>query len=122
MKLSRVMSVILIVLAVLAWTAFILAPKDETKKELNQHLDSAEDYLERGLYQKAIEEYDAALKIEPENEHVWTDKLSAYDLLYAENDSSDIYSKYVNESKKSFSEEQRVSSCSGETLFVPRRL
>ena len=101
MKLSRVMSVILIVLAVLAWTAFILAPKDKTKKELKQHLDSADDYLGRGLYQKAIEEYDEALKIEPENEHIWTDKLSAYDLLYAEDDSSNIYSKYVNESKKS---------------------
>lgn len=65
------------------------------------HLDTAEDYIDRGLYQKAIEEYDEALLLDPENEKVWKDKLSTYALLYAENNSNDIYKLYIADVKKS---------------------
>jgi len=99
-KLSRVLSIVLIVLTVLGWIGLIISPKDKTEEEVNLHVTTAEDYMDRGLYQKAIEEYDAALLLDSENEKVWKDKLSAYALLYAENDDSEIYNKYIADVRK----------------------
>ena len=100
MKLSRVLSIVLIVLTVLGWIGLIISPKDKSKEEIELHLNTAEDYLDRGLYQKAIEEYDAALLLDPENEKIWKDKLSTYALLYEENNSNDIYKLYLADVKK----------------------
>lgn len=80
--------------------ALIVAPRDNVKKEIDSHLELAEGYLDHGLYQKAIEEYNAALLLDPESEKLWTDKLTIYAKLYDENNSKDVYSKYLSEAKQ----------------------
>ena len=63
MKSSRVISIVLIAFTVIAWLAFFFAPKDQEQIEFDNHIKQADKYLDRGLYQKAIEEYDLALSI-----------------------------------------------------------
>ena len=75
MKTSRVISIVLIAFTVIAWMAFFFAPKDQEQIEFDNHVKQADKYIERGLYQKAIEEYDLALMVKPDNEKIWTEKL-----------------------------------------------
>ena len=94
------MSISLIVLAVLGWLSFIFAPKDTSDEEIQAHLDIAHDFLERGLYQKAIEEYDEAIKIDSKREYLWIEKMDIYETLYEENNDQSIYKAYMADAKK----------------------
>lgn len=72
----------------------------ETREAYEDHIEAADKYAERGLYQKAIEEYDAALQIQ-NTETVWTAVLNAYEKRYAED--TDIYENYLNAARAAFS-------------------
>lgn len=91
------MSIVLISCSAIGWIAFVVAPVDSTKKKVEKHVVVAEDYLDRGLYQLAIAEYDEAILIDPSNEAVWTDKMHAFDLLYNENHAA--YDDYLENAK-----------------------
>lgn len=95
MKLPRVISIVLIVLTAFCWLSFIFGSQNEEEKQFKLHCSIAEDYVERGLYQKAIEEYDQALIIEPLNQKTWTDKMTAFEYLYSENKDSEIFDQYL---------------------------
>ena len=99
MKSSRVISIVLIAFTVIAWLAFFFAPKDQEQIEFDNHTKQADKYLDRGLYQKAIEEYNLALLIKPDNEKIWTEKFHTYDLLYKENPDNEIYDAYLEDVK-----------------------
>lgn len=99
MKTSRVISIVLIAFTVIAWMAFFFAPKDQEQIEFDNHVKQADKYIERGLYQKAIEEYDLALMVKPDNEKIWTEKFHTYDLLYKENPDNEIYDAYLGDVK-----------------------
>ena len=100
MRTSRVTSIVLIVLSVIAWFSFIIAPQDQEQIEIDKHVNKAEDYIDRELYQKAIEEYDEALEIRQDSERIWSEKLRTYATLYAEYPDNDIYDVYLEEAKK----------------------
>lgn len=94
MKQSRLITTILLVgLILVGWTSAFLATDSGSMEEYKVHIQTAEDYVDRGLYQKAIEEYDSALSIK-KTEDVWAAKLVAYEKHYAE--SKENYSDYVS--------------------------
>ena len=99
MKNSTLITVLLIVLMALGWTSALLAPRNKEQEEIDSHIRQAEEYEDRQLYQKAIEEYDAALKTR-NDEHIWTLKLDAYKSLYEWND-IDFYKKYLQAAETS---------------------
>lgn len=100
MKQSKLIIILLIVLIIGGWGAALLATDSGKTKEYNSHIDMAEEYTGRGLYQKAIEEYDAALSIK-NTEKVWTAKLDAYQKRYEE--STKIYDDYLSAAQKAVS-------------------
>lgn len=100
MKQSKLIIILLIVLIIGGWGAALLGTNGGKTKEYNSHIDTAEEYAVRGLYQKAIEEYDAALSIK-NTEKVWTAKLDVYQKRYAE--STKIYDDYLSAAQKAVS-------------------
>lgn len=80
-------------------TALFATNIGETE-EYKAHIEMAEEYISRGLYQKAIEEYDLALEIK-NTEEVWTAKLDAYEKRYAEN--TKAYDDYLNAAQSAVS-------------------
>ncbi len=99
MKQSMVFKVVLIALMVLGWVAFIFAPKNKVDKEIDQHIEQAESYLKYNLYQKAIAEYDEAIKLK-DTEQLWIDKMAAYERLF-EFDNETFYKTYLKAAKES---------------------
>ena len=95
MKFTRVMSIVLISLTVIGWGVFIISPNGNNGRLVEQHCTEAEDLINRGLYKLAIDEYNAALEIDPKNEEVWAYKLYAYKYLYEEG--KDVYSDYLDD-------------------------
>ncbi len=93
MKNSVGITVIFIALISLGWISFLLTPKNKVDNEIKAHMDQAEDYINRGLYQKAIEEYDAANQIR-EDERIWELKMDAHNSLYEWN-SDDFYNSFL---------------------------
>lgn len=100
MKQSKLIIILLVVLIIGGWGAALLATDSGETKEYNGHIDMAEEYMERGLYQKAIEEYDAAIAIKS-TEDVWTAKLDAYQKRYEE--STKIYDDYLSAAQSAVS-------------------
>lgn len=74
MKQSKLITILLIILIVGGWLTALLDADNGKTEEYNAHIEMAEKYIERGLYQKAIEEYDAALLVK-NTEELWTAKL-----------------------------------------------
>ena len=93
MNKTTTITIVLIVVIVLGWMSAILAPRNKEEAEINAHLGQAEDYVNRELYQKAIEEYDEALALKPD-EHIMALKLEAYKNLF-EWDDKQFYKKYL---------------------------
>lgn len=100
MKQSKLIIILLIVLIIGGWGTALLATDIGETKEYNGHIEMAEEYMGRGLYQKAIEEYDAALDIKS-TEAVWTAKLGAYQKRYEE--STKIYDDYLSAAQSAVS-------------------
>lgn len=100
MRQSKLVIILLVVLIIGGWGAALLATDSGKTKEYNSHIDMAEEYMGRGLYQKAIEEYDAALAIKS-TEDVWTAKLDAYQKRYGE--STKIYDDYLGAAQSAVS-------------------
>lgn len=96
MKQTKLVSVVLIALVVLSWLAALTTTLEGGGGEYKTHIEMAEEYVNRKLYQKAIEEYDAALAIKSTSE-IWDAKLSAYKNAYAANE--DLYDEYVAAAK-----------------------
>lgn len=84
---------ILVVVVIFGWFAAITGIGDPARSAYNAHITQAEDYFQRGLFQKAISEFEAALEIKDTVE-VWASMLQAYEARYAEN--ADIYDDYVD--------------------------
>lgn len=77
-----ILSAIIIVLMGFGWVTQIgQIAKVDTK--IQQLVDEAEGYKERGLYQKAIETYSAALEIK-ENEELRKELIATYECAYAD--------------------------------------
>ena len=64
MKQSKLIIIFLIVLMLGGWLSVLSDDSSETREAYEDHIEAADKYAERGLYQKAIEEYDAALQIQ----------------------------------------------------------
>lgn len=92
-------TVIFSVLALFGWIAFIINPFGGSQKEFDRHLETANDYYARGLYQKSINEYLAALELD-ESKEVRTKMLDSYAHLYGERGRK-VYYDYVEELKHS---------------------
>lgn len=93
MKQSKIVTILLVVLIFCGWGTALLDSGNGGTKEYDDHIAMAKEYIERGLYQKAIEEYDAALSIK-NTEEVWTAKLEAYANRYDEN--TKVYKDYLS--------------------------
>ena len=93
MKQSKLISMVLITLMVCGWALALLKDDSAENEEYLRHVEMAEEYVQRGLYQKSIEEYDSALAIR-NTEDVWKCKLDSYERCYEEN--KKIYNDYLN--------------------------
>lgn len=94
MKQSNILVIVMFaVLMVVGWGFVLLAPEDESMREYEFHMDAAKEYTGRGLYQKAIEEYQYAVAFN-NTEMAWAQMLEAYELLYQEN--GKIFSQYLD--------------------------
>lgn len=100
MKQSKLITILLIILIVGGWLTALLDADNGKTEEYNAHIEMAEKYIERGLYQKAIEEYDAALLVK-NTEELWTAKLDAYAKRYEE--STKIYDDYLSAAQSAVS-------------------
>lgn len=100
MKQSKLTIILLVVLMLGGWATALLATDSSETDERQAHIDLAEEYMDRGLFQKAIEEYDAAILLAG-SEDLWTSKLNAYAMRYEE--STKIYSDYVTAAKTAVS-------------------
>ncbi len=97
MKQSSLVVIILIGFMIIGWFTVLSENQNGAKSEYREHIETAKDYVQRGLYQKAIYEYDDALIIKS-SEEIWTEKLSAYEKLYSENPK--IYYTYLDDVQK----------------------
>lgn len=100
------MTILIAVLAVVGWTFVFLGimDKSEEKNPMDAYhtcMDRASDYMERGLYQKAISEYKTAVA-EKNLEEDWIHLMNAYQSRYEEND--EVYSEYLESMKKAANE------------------
>ena len=71
MKLNKITVTIgLLLLIVIGWNRTV-AERNKTRAAYENYLGTAADYMKRGLYQKAGEEYKSAAKLKP-SEEVYT--------------------------------------------------
>jgi len=91
-KQSKLIIILLIVLIGAGWLGALTASNIGEGKEYKEHLKMAKEYMNRGLYQKAIGEYDAAIGIK-DKEETWTAMLDAYQKRYGEDPG--IYEDYL---------------------------
>lgn len=89
---KTIVIILLIVLMVFGWLGLFLDDNSEEEKKYKSHLTLAEEYVERGLYQKSIEQYNAAIAIKS-SEEVWSMILNSYRNRYEE--STKIYDDYL---------------------------
>lgn len=93
MKQTRILLVsILVFLTLGGWIKAIFIDGNGKKDEYKTYIENAEEYMDRGLYQKAIGEYSKALSIDDE-ENTWKKMLYAYEKRYEE--SEKIYDEYL---------------------------
>ncbi len=100
MKQTKLISVLLVILVAFAWLTALTDTGTEETEEYETHVSLAEEYVKRGLYQKAIQEYDAAIAMQSSTE-LWDKKLEAYKDRYAE--STDIYNEYLRAAESAVS-------------------
>lgn len=100
MKQSKLITILLIMLVIGGWVLAFNETNNGGKSEYEKHMELAEEYMERKLYQKAIEEYKKANSIN-NTEESWDLMLTAYEKRYRE--STKIYSDYLNSAKKASS-------------------
>lgn len=90
MKQSKLVTILLIVLMLGGWAVTLLG--SDADEEYKEHIEAAEEYMERELYQKAIQEYEAAGAVQ-NSEQDCTAMLNAYEKRYEE--STKTYSDYL---------------------------
>lgn len=90
-------SILLVVLCLGAWYQTFAGTASKNQKEYQQSIAAASEYMDRGLYQKAAEEYKKALAIE-DSEKVWSELLSAYANRYKEDER--VYDEYLDAAKQ----------------------
>lgn len=83
MKKSNLFLIITLVVLVAVGWCIQISSFISTNKEFTMHLDQAEQLYESGLYQKALQQYEAALNIK-ENEWARNGWLSTYEKAYEE--------------------------------------
>ncbi len=103
MKQSTLITICLVVLMVFGWMSGFMSigDKNEKENEYEAYLADAKEYLGRGLYQKAAQEYEKAISLN-NTEELWTDMIDAYEACYAENKS--VYDDYQTELKSAISQ------------------
>ena len=103
-KTSKItVSILLILLMIAGWTCGLLGIMDGSEKEAGamtnykKCIELAEDYSRRGLYQKAIVQYENAVSARNE-EADWEALMESYEKRYKESD--DILEDYITAAKK----------------------
>jgi hypothetical protein len=91
-QMHLVLVVLLAVLILFGWGSAILGSLGGADAEYIACVTQAEEYMKRGLYQKAAMEYEAAVNLE-DTEEGWIKVLDAYALRYEE--SNTIYDDYL---------------------------
>ncbi len=93
---NTVISIFLVILAVIGWVSWMSGTAEEKNvaDESKSMVKTADGYMERGLYQRAMEKYNAALSIN-ETEDVREKLINAYALRYEEDEG--IFSSYVSQ-------------------------
>ena len=82
------------------WISAFKEIDNQGKSEYEMHIEKAENYMDRELYQKAIEEYKEANSIH-DTEEIWNAMLEAYEKRYRE--STKIYNDYLESAKSASS-------------------
>lgn len=98
MKQEKILiSILLVALCLGAWYQTFAGTASKNQKQYKQSITAASEYMDRGLYQKAAEEYKKALAVK-DSEKVWSELLSAYANRYKEDDH--VYDEYLDAAKQ----------------------
>ena len=96
MKISRVIVPVLLAAALaLSWTVY-MGNAFRTWAVYGDHIEMARESLENGLYEQAIEHYKSALT-QNKSQSVYLKIKEAYDLFYAEEESSFVRGSYLTD-------------------------
>ena len=101
MKHTTLVIALLVVLIGFSWISAINSNNSKIEEEFSEHIASAENCVDRGLYERAIAEYDAALKLMP-NEEAYAARMEAYSKRYEEYPA--FYSNYLKALKNAVSD------------------
>lgn len=94
MKHSHMLTILLLVALVCAgWFSVLTGFGDSETAEFRQHMDTAGQYYEKGLFWKAGQEYFDALTVSGTEEH-WRTMLEAFSSSYVQGD--DCYDDYLD--------------------------
>lgn len=91
-QMHLILVILLVALIVFGWGGAVVNSVNGAGAEYTAHVELAEEYLSRGLYQKAAREFEDAVNIE-DTEEGWLKVLDAYALRYEE--STAIYDDYL---------------------------
>ncbi len=95
-----IVTIMLVILTLIAWISVITGNENNEQQQASSHVILAKEYISRGLYQKAIGEYEVALSLDS-NESIWTEFIDVYKLWYEESEES--YGDYLDVLKRAIS-------------------
>ena len=103
MKQSTLITICLVVLMVFGWMSGFMSigDKNEKKSEYENYVEVAKEYENKGLYQKAAQEYDKAIAMN-DTEELWTEMLNAYEKCYEED--PNVYDEYLKKAQGAVAE------------------
>lgn len=97
MKQTQLITVLLVSLILFGGISTVMADSLGKNKQFSDHEEKAEEYMKRDLFQKAIQEYEAAEKTKV-TEELTTKKMEAYTKLYAED--KDVFRDFLNSAER----------------------
>ena len=97
MKQTTLVSILLIVLTVFSWISVIGSMNnDNTYSMYQEYMDKAQICVDRGLYERAVLEYNSAIDLMP-NKEAYDKKMCVWEKIYEEDNNT--YYDYINELK-----------------------
>ena len=103
---KKIIPVLLVVLIAAGWASALLS-NSSTSNAYEEYLETARDYVDRGLYEMAIQKYDSAISVDSTNT-AWEEKMAAYALWYEED--TGCYSDYLEAAVSAIAAKPKVVS------------
>lgn len=103
---KKIIPVLMVVLIAAGWASAFLS-NSTTSNAYEEYMETARDYVERGLYELAIQKYDSAISVDS-TDTAWEEKMAAYALWYAED--TGCYSDYLEDAVAAIAAKPKVAA------------